>query len=133
MPTSTKRRSPTSLHVSIVSSNPETVNGLRAYLRSAGVPSHGARALRDLALVAPAWASAIVLFPDDFPDDEVTALLDALRAARPRLLSLLVTRAPQRFRAVVGADALPPVVLPKPSFGWDILDAIRAHIEPAER
>ena len=53
--------------------------------------------------------------------------------ARPRFLALLVTREPRRYRAVIEADArsVTPLVLPKPSFGWDILDAIRAHAETA--
>ena len=132
MPRSTNR-APSALYVSIVSNNPQTLDGLRDYLRGAGVPSHCTRAIGDVALVAPSWATATVIFPDDFPDQEVTALLGALRAERPRLLSLLVTRVPQRFRAAAITDtnadveARPPVILPKPSFGWDILDAIRAE------
>jgi hypothetical protein len=128
-----KRKSPAPVYVSIVSNNPETLDGLQDYLRGAGIPSHCTRAIRDMATIAPACATATVIFPDDYPDTDVTALLGALRAARPRLLSLLVTRTPQRFRAPTATteDALPPVVLPKPSFGWDILDVIRAHSQSA--
>lgn len=82
-------------------------------------------------MVAPQRATAAVIFPDDFEDDEVLTLLGQLRQSRPRLLSLLVTRAPQRFRDVVQADgrSLPPIMMAKPSFGWDILEAIRAHAD----
>ncbi len=129
MPSGSKRRkAPT--YVTIVSNNPETLDGLQAYLAEAGVPSHCTRAIGDLAMVAPDCATAAVIFPDDFADNAVISLLRQLRKTRPRLLALLVTREPQRFRAVLDADdrSLPPIALPKPSFGWDILDAIRAHV-----
>ena len=80
-------------------------------------------------MVAPKRANAAVIFPDDFEDREMLKLVRLLRRTRPRLLSLIVTREPQRFRDVVQADgrSLPPIILAKPSFGWEILDAIRAH------
>jgi hypothetical protein len=125
----TGRKSPFSIYVSIVSNNPETLDGLQAYLGEAGVPSHCTRALEKFDVVAPQCATATVIFPDDFPEEDVVKLVQDLRRARPRLLALLVTRQPQRFLAVPTPDgrSLPLVVLPKPSFGWDILDAIRAH------
>jgi hypothetical protein len=100
-------------------------------LGSAGVPSHCTRAIANLELAAPDCAGATVIFPDDFPDAEVIAFVRKLRRAHPRLLSLLVTSEPQRFRAIAEADgrSMPPIVLPKPSFGWDILDLIRAHAD----
>jgi hypothetical protein len=80
-------------------------------------------------MVAPPCATAAVIFPDDFADEDVVALMRRLRRTRPRLFSLIVTREPHRFVDVVKPDgrSLPPLMLPKPSFGWDILDAIRAH------
>ncbi len=127
-----KARAP--VHVSIVSANPETLDGLHAYLCGAGVPSRCTRALQDVALVVPLSAKAAVIFPDDFEHDQVLLLVRELRRARPRLLALIVTREPQRFREVVQADgrSLPPILLPKPSFGWDILDAIRAHSDAGQ-
>jgi hypothetical protein len=63
----------------------------------------------------------------------VLTIVRELRRARPRLLSLIVTREPQRFLDVMQDDgrSCPPVMLPRPSFGWDILDAVRAHAEAA--
>ena len=80
-------------------------------------------------MAAPPGATAAIIFPDDFEDEAVRALIRQLRRARPRLLSVIVTRAPQRFLDIAKPDgrSLPPIMLPKPSFGWDILDAIRAH------
>ena len=132
--TRARRRERCPVYVSIVSANPETLDGLHAYLGGAGVASHCTRCLQDLALVAPQATTAAVIFPDDFEHEEVLALVRQLRRARPRLLSLIVTREPQRFREAAHADgrSLPPIVLPKPSFGWDILDAIRAHSDATE-
>jgi hypothetical protein len=118
-------------YVAIVSNNPETLDGLQTYLQQAGVPSHGTRALHDLNMVAPEFATAAVIFPDDFANDAAVALVRNLRRRRPRLLALIVTREPHRFRSLTDADgrSRPPLVLPRPSFGWDILDAIRADAE----
>jgi hypothetical protein len=124
------RRTP-STTVTIVSSHRETVDGLQEYFGRVGVSS------RALALGSPEQAEAIashrttatVIFPDDFAEVDVLGLVRALRAKHPRRLVLLVTREPQRFRATTVADGRsePAVILPKPSFGWDLLDVIRAH------
>jgi hypothetical protein len=116
-------------YVTIVSNNPETLDGLQQYLRNAGVPSHSTRAVHKVAVVAPDCATATVIFPDEFEETAVVSLLNELRRKHPRLLTLLVTRAPNRFRSILHTDewSNAPIVLPKPSFGWDILDAIRGH------
>ncbi|MGH7327287.1 MAG: hypothetical protein ACREJX_02945, partial [Polyangiaceae bacterium] len=76
-------------------------------------------------------ATAAVLFPDDFEVDAAVALVRELRRTRPKLLALIVTREPHRFRDVVRGDgrSLRPILLPRPSFGWEILDAIRAYAD----
>jgi hypothetical protein len=84
----------------------------------------------DLTVVAPDHATATVIFPDDFAEDTMLALVAELRRKRPRLLVLLITRAPQRFRSSLSADdeRLPmPTIFEKPLFGWLILDAIRGQ------
>jgi hypothetical protein len=82
-------------------------------------------------MVAPPRATAAVIFPDDFDDERVLPVVRQLRRMRPRLFSLIVTRNPRRFRDVSKPDgrSLPPIMLPKPFYGWDILDAIRAHAD----
>jgi hypothetical protein len=116
-------------YVTVVSDNPETLDSLQRYLEQAGVASHCTRAVHDLGMVAPPFATATVIFPDDFTEDTVLSLVSALRRERPRLLTLLITRTPHRYRSVLSPDSrsISPIVLPKPSFGWDILDAIRGH------
>ena len=119
------------LHVTVVSNNAETLQRLLAYFDESGVPTAGTRALRDLSTIAPT-TTAVVLFPDDYPERDVSATVTALRRARPRVLLLVVTREPQRFASTLTPDerSTAPLVLPKPSFGWSILDAIRAHAQP---
>jgi hypothetical protein len=71
-----------------------------------------------------------VLFPDEFAEKSVLALVAELRRRRSHLLTLLITRAPKRFEAIFSAQDTRsplPVVLPKPLFGWVILDAIRGQ------
>jgi hypothetical protein len=129
MPTRKKADAPPA-YVTIVSTNPETLDGLQQYLARAGIPSRTTRVVLDLTIVAPDHATAIVIFPDDFAEDAVLALVAVLRRKRARLLILLITRAPNRFRSALSADDehLPmPTILVKPLFGWLILDAIRGQ------
>jgi hypothetical protein len=119
--------------VTIVSRNPETLDGLQQYLGRAGVPSRTTAALRNLDAVAPEHATVTVIFPDEFSEEAVLATVGQLRRTRSRLLTLLVTRAPRRLLSSICRDdddeRLPmPTILPKPLFGWQILDAIRAHL-----
>jgi hypothetical protein len=117
-------------YVTIVSRNPETLDGLQQYLGRAGIPSRTTRALTNLTEVAPDHATATVIFPDDFDEEAVLARVSVLRRKRPGLLILLITRAPNRIRSALVDDdpGLPmPTVLAKPLFGWLILDAIRGQ------
>jgi hypothetical protein len=116
----------------VIADNPETTDGLHAYLSGAGVPTRTSRRLRDADALC-AHADALVLFPDEYELGEVDANLRALRHAHPRLLMLLVTALPQRVRPACepAAGSVAPLVLPRPAFGWRLLDAIRAHQQRA--
>jgi hypothetical protein len=116
------------LYVTIIAGNRETVDGLQGYLQRAGVASHTTRALGDASMIPPA-TTAVVLFPDDFGDADVVKRIASLRSARPELLLVLITSDGRRLSAALGSDpkSPPPIVFPKPAFGWDILDAIRAR------
>ena len=117
------------IHVTIVSDNPETIDGLEGYLRAAGAITQSTRELETSAQLVPIFAAAIVLFPDDFSSEVVFRTLADLRAKRPHALIVLVTREPRRFEALPSLDErVAPVVVPKPAWGWSILDAIRAHL-----
>lgn len=119
---------PAPLHVSVIAESADTIQDLRAYLHSAGVPTYASQAVHD-AVLAATESTAVVLFPDEFDAAAVISRLTALRASRPRLLIVVVTSLPQRLRPALDPDAhsLLPIVLSKPAFGWAILDAIREH------
>ena len=123
---------PPRLFVTVVADNPETVGGLHEYLSEAGIVVDPSRALRGADAI-PASVSAVVVFPDDYDGMQVVANVTSLRTARPRVLIVLVTSSPQRIELALALDGrtTPPLVLPKPAFGWSILDVIRAHADTA--
>lgn len=125
-----RRAAPKPNYVAVVADNPQTLDGLHAYFNGAGVASTGMHKLHDVSMVPPA-ATAVVLFPDDFQRGEAQASILSLRRARPKLLIVVVTGAPQHLGAALEPDghSAPPLVLPKPAFGWTILDAIRGRVD----
>lgn len=127
---SAKAPLPKALQVTVVSGNPETLAGLEAYLRSAGVDAIGTCAIeRVLEMTAPSTA-AVILFPDAYAKDDVTQALATLHRGRPRALTVIVTNEPSRFErgstSHAGDDE--PLVIPKPAWAWTILDAVRARL-----
>jgi hypothetical protein len=114
------------LEVAIVSNNPETLDGLQSYLRGAGVTARCTRDLAECAKFAPASTLAFVLFPDDFRWEKVIAAVAELAELRPKALPVLVTSQPQRFQSLTSDSVL---IVPRPVWGWTILDAIRAHLD----
>ena len=120
-------------HVVVVAANTETMQALREYLKGAGVASRTTPELMNTSLAARS-TRAIVIFPDEFEADEVVNRVSSLRAARPQLLLVLITGTPARYRAALEPEvgSVPPVVLPKPAFGWSIVDVVRAQLVRAD-
>jgi DNA-binding NtrC family response regulator len=113
--------------VAVVSDNIETLDGLERYLRDAGIAARGTRSLDQAwEMIAPS-RSVVVLFPDDFPTIKVFAALATLKRRRPGAAAVLVTKDHRRFASAEGA-----VVIPKPVWGFTILDAVRTRLEPTE-
>lgn len=118
------------LHVTIVADNPDTLEGLESYLRRAGVTTNGTQHIERSCEMTPPSSSVVVLFPDDFRPEAVMSALAALRAHRPAALPMLVTMDPKRFASLPASGmSLLPLVVPKPVWGWTILDAIRARFD----
>ena len=115
--------------VVVVSENAETVDGLQSYLVGVGIDAQSAGNLAAATTGLPERTTAVVCFPDGFNSDDVLGHIRALHSKRPRLLLLLITRDVRRFSAALASNQPePPVlVLPKPAFGWTIVDAIRLH------
>lgn len=114
------------MEVAIVSLNPETLDGLQGYLSAAGVAARSTRDIDNCSRSAPPDTLAFVLFPDDFAWERVVAVIAELMAKRPLALPVLVTAHPKRFADLTDADRV--LVVPRPVWGWAILDALRAHL-----
>ena len=114
----------------VVSENAETVDGLQSYFVGVGINAQSAGSL-DATASLPERTTAVVFFPDGFAADDVIGRVRALHRKRPRLLLLLVTHDPRRFSAALATNLREPPVLivPKPAFGWTLVDAIRLHAE----
>lgn len=130
VPMAPKRQRPPALDVTVVSDNLETLDELQAYLRRAGVATKGTKHIDGITDGPTTAPSAVVLFPDDFDTEAVMDALATIRKARPSLLFVLVTRDAKRFATVPPGES-PILVIPKPAWGWTILDAIRATIDPS--
>jgi hypothetical protein len=117
------------LEVAIISDNPETLDGLREYLEAAGITTYGSRQLEAPLLMSRPLA-AVVLFPDDFSIGDVLDLVTRLLRARPNVRALIVTGDPRRYEPLVASHALStgPMIIPKPAWGWTILESIRADL-----
>lgn len=113
----------------VVAANPETLDGLEGYLRGAGVVARCTRDLDDCARLASEAGGrvAVVLFPDDFRRDRVVTALDELGRTRTLAKAVLVTSHPRELEKLPSAEGV--VILPRPAWGWTILDAIRAAID----
>jgi hypothetical protein len=126
LPTRLKQAAP--LHVAIVSKNPQTLGSLAVYLQRSGATTVGTGEVEGSVHVATG-ATAIVVFPDDFDWDDVVLAMTECLLAHPRTLPVFVTRAPQRFDTLCWPDGgATPLVVPKPAWGWTILEAVRAYL-----
>ncbi len=116
-------RRPRALSITLVSDHAEPA--IEAYLHHAGVASHTTRSLERLADMVPPSASAVVVFADAFPLEAVVSALGAVHACRPEVLAVIVTSAPSALMTL--PESRQWLVLPKPVWGWTIVDAIRAR------
>jgi DNA-binding response OmpR family regulator len=116
--------------VVIVSNTPETLEGLQRYLRDAGIAACCVRDVGECLKAAAPSTIAFVLFPDDFPWQKVVVALASFAEEQPQALPVLVTSRPDRFDHLAAPGVL---VVPRPVWGWTILDAIRAHREQRQR
>lgn len=124
----TRKRATGPQQVTIVSASPETLDGLQSYLHSAGVAARGTRRLEDCCDLTVSFTVAVVLFPDDFAWESVAATVADIGARGPGILRVLVTGRPKTFEPLVG-DRANLLIVPRPVWGWTILDAIRAHVD----
>ena len=115
--------------VLVISDSPETLDGLTAYFTRGGVSCESRRVANALAAL-PLATRALVVFPDDFSSHEIGTYLAVVGARRPDLALVIVTRNAAVYTGLRASNgrALNATVLPKPAFGWAILDAVRAAL-----
>lgn len=115
---------PPSLDVVIVSANARTVDELARYLTGVGLAARGCAEPSRLA-ARGRRAGAVVLFPDELEPSALRAALAELRRRRPDVALVFVTSRPHEIEQLAERSS-GDAVLPKPSFGWAIVDALRA-------
>ena len=117
--------------VMVVAANADTLEALSGYFGNLGVTMLGTRKLPSLARASV--TTAVVIFPDEFRGPEVLVCLRQLRTTGPRRVLVVVTSDVQRYMGASGDDheSLDLVVLPRPSFGWAILDSIKLALADA--
>ena len=116
--------------VTIISGNPETLDGLQGYLQGAGFAVRSTRDVGACATTTSDRTLAIILFPDDFRWEGVVTALAELAERRAPALPIVVTAHPQRFAKLTNKEVL---IVPRPVWGWTILDALRAHADRRTR
>jgi hypothetical protein len=104
---------------------------MHAYFSQTGIAVSSRRTINPLAEL-PGSLSAMVVFPDDFPPHEASAYLSMVRSRRSDLTVVIVTKEPPVYSAMAATNGHPlnAIVLPRPAFGWTILDAIRESLRP---
>lgn len=125
MPTHKTQRLAPSPRTLVVCDDDDVLIRLRDYLVRAGVETQATRRLAD------AWGrpadECIVLLPDDFNAGEVTdGLVQVLsRTSSPFLI--VVTAGPRLYEPLIESlgNRGSVVILPKPIWGWTILDLLR--------
>jgi len=110
-------------HVLIVTRNSGTSAGLRDYFDQAGIETTVSDLL-DLSDDQRPF-TAVVLFPDEFPEQGASAGLRTLARKLPHASILVVTRHTARFQQLAAAiDSNRLFVLPRPVWGWVLLDRV---------
>ena len=112
--------------VIMVCDNDTTLVDMRAYLRGAGIDARATRRLSE-AWALRTTADAVLLFPDDFDREQISNSMPRWMARSPHPLLVLVTGDPSYYETQMRglSPALTPVILPKPVWGWTIVDVLR--------
>lgn len=115
------------VRVTVLSKNEETLDALVGYLRQVGLDVLGSGELED---TRRRVTHAFVVFVDDFDPDALMPLIHEHAAAPRGPTQLLVTNQPSRLLVRLGARVRtnPPVVVPRPVWGFTVLDILRAQL-----
>src|SRR5262245_28687104 len=126
MPEAKEHPAMSAWRASIVCDDEETSRLLTKYLLTAGTRARATHRL------AEAWqldsaGEALVLLPDDFDAGEVSDGLLRVLSRSPTPLVIIITAVPQHFEPLIKSSASPNavVILPKPIWGWTVLELLR--------
>lgn len=115
------------IKVLIISSDAETIDGTYDYLNRVGAAPASATNLSD-ALGAAKGAQAVIFFADDYTEENATETLRQLRKRIEAKAIIVVSDQVEVFTSVGGGASNGLVtVLRRPTWGWMLLDAIRAR------
>jgi hypothetical protein len=116
--------------VMIVSRNIHTSMDLRSYFSQRGISTTATDRFDALASRTP--CTAVVVFPDEFPMSGVASSIVDLTERFPRAWVVVVTRHTADFHAISASvsarNRCRLLVLPRPAWGWDLLDRIRKPV-----
>ncbi len=110
------------LRLALISNDRETLDGVQQYFQRLGARISIAPRLEDAA-ARTSGADAALLFADDYPHEEALRVIPALSVK----LVVVVTADVGNFRVSLPAErrADRVLVLPRPAWGWMLLDAVR--------
>jgi hypothetical protein len=115
--------------LTLVSADAETLRSVEGYLTHFGARLSSTSRLSDIAVEAEAFgADAVVVFADDFAPEEVRA---AVRALSVRV-TVIVTTERIEYEAL-NDERGDVVLLPRPIWGWTLLEAVRSGVSNAPR
>jgi hypothetical protein len=113
--------------VAIVSQNAETLGHLRDYFETRSLKVRIHRRLLEVTAAEQA-PDALILFPDEFPREEVKSGLLSLLPSLFEATVIVVTGDTQRFlllRAQLNEAAQARlIVLPRPAFAWTLFEHV---------
>lgn len=122
------KRSP-ALSIALVTADVAMMAELSRYLQTAGVFVRPVPVV-GRTLQVPRLDDAIVVFPDEFAASDMVALVTVLSEDQRNPLLVLVTSNLARYaRLGVTEPQKRVVILPRPAWGWSIVDAVRACVE----
>jgi hypothetical protein len=112
-----------------VAANVPLIAELSRYLQTAGVVVRPVPVVGRI-LEVPRFDDAIVVFADDLESTEVAALVNTLPDDHRSPLLVIVTSYTRRYaRLGVTEPQKRVLILPRPAWGWSIVDAVRMCVE----
>jgi len=121
------------IKVLIISSDDATINGTRKYLGRAGASARSVTRLSE-AVSSAANVHAVLLFADDYSRESAIEMVEQLRRKLTAKIVIVVSEQVESFASIGAGESTGAVTaLRRPTWGWMLLDAIRAQLGSAVR